>query len=80
MHEEILRSRSIGDLAQARFTITSVATQYIKPTVTPYLQRLLHEHIIRVVDAPDLDLTTDPADVRGSVIRILTADLPSINQ
>ena len=63
MHEEILRSRSLAELAEARFAIISVATQHIRPHVTPYLQGVLTEHVMRVVEAAELDLSTDPSEV-----------------
>lgn len=31
--------------------------------MTPYLQGVLYEHVVRVVEAPYLDLSTDPAEV-----------------
>lgn len=40
-----------------------IATQYVKTSVTPFLQSLLVDHVLRVVDAPMLDLSTDPAEV-----------------
>lgn len=64
MHEEILRSRSLADLAETRFAIISVATQYLRPHLTPYIQDVLKEHVMRVVEAAELDLTTDPGEVR----------------
>lgn len=63
VHEEVLRSQKLEQLAQARFAITSITTQYVKPTLTPYLQDVLYNHVIRIVDAPMLDLSTDPAEV-----------------
>lgn len=50
-------------MVKARFSITSVATQYVKPIVTPYLQQVLDVHVMSIVDTPNLDLSTDPADV-----------------
>lgn len=63
VHEEVLRSASLENLAEARFAIISVATQYIRPKVTPCLQELLTEHVMRVVEATELDLCTDPGEV-----------------
>lgn len=63
MHEEILRSRSLANIADSRFAIISLAAQYIRPNVTPYLQEVLTTHVMRVVEAANLDLTTDPGDV-----------------
>jgi len=40
-----------------------IATQYVKTSVTPFLQSLLVDHVLRVINAPMLDLSTDPAEV-----------------
>lgn len=63
MHEEILKSKSLAELAESRFAITSVAAQYIRPALTPCLQEALADNVMRVVDAHELDLTTDPGEV-----------------
>ena len=41
-----------------------VATQYLKPSLTPYLQEVLFEHVSRVTQATGLDLCVDPIEVR----------------
>lgn len=63
MHEQILRSRSLEELAATRFSIISVVTQYAKPALKPYLHNVLSAHIGRIVASEDLDLSTDPVDV-----------------
>ncbi|KAK4688659.1 Ras GTPase-activating-like protein IQGAP2/3, partial [Tremellales sp. Uapishka_1] len=68
IHEEILRSKSLSDLADSRFILTGVAAQYMRPKLTPYLQKFLTEHVMRVVDAPDLDLCTDPVEIYNRLI------------
>lgn len=68
VHEQILRSRSLEDLANTRFAITSVTTQFIRPTLAPYLVNVLLPHIQRVVQAEDLDLSTDPVDIYNRFI------------
>lgn len=66
MHEQILRSRSLEDLAATRFSIISVVTQYTKPVLKPYLHNVLSAHINRIVAADELDLSTDPVDVSST--------------
>ncbi|WWC90034.1 uncharacterized protein L201_004964 [Kwoniella dendrophila CBS 6074] len=68
VHEEILLAPTLHDLAHSRFAIISVAAQYIKPSLTPYIQDVLYDHIMRIVGAPDLDLCTDPVKIYQSVI------------
>ncbi|KAL7423921.1 iqgap-related protein [Cryptotrichosporon argae] len=68
VHEEVLRSNSLPELADARFAITSVTTQFVKPTLTPYLQRVLGDHVARVVAARDLDLCTDPVELYHRIL------------
>ena len=63
VHEEILRSRSLEDLAEARFAIIPVAMQYIRPQTLPYLQEQLTQHVMRIVETAELDLCTDPGEV-----------------
>lgn len=63
MHEQILRSRSLEELAATRFSIISVVTQYAKPALKPYLHNVLSAHIQRIVASEELDLSTDPVDV-----------------
>jgi len=76
VHDEILYSDSLATLAEARFPIVPLAAQYIRPTLTTYLQDVLSEHVIRVVEAPNLDLCTDPVEVSQcrSTPRVLVAD------
>jgi hypothetical protein len=84
VHEEILRSKELSKLTEARFAIIAVATQYIKPHVTPFLHEVLADHVARVAETAELDLTTDPGEVRGwtcSIITLLTfVDLSQIDQ
>ncbi|KAK6902926.1 hypothetical protein I203_108186 [Kwoniella mangroviensis CBS 8507] len=68
VHEEILLAPTLHDLAHSRFAINSVAAQYIKPSLTPYIQDVLYDHIMRIVGAPDLDLCTDPVKIYQSII------------
>ncbi|OCF36552.1 IQ domain-containing GTPase activating protein [Kwoniella heveanensis BCC8398] len=68
VHEEVLLAPTLHDLAHSRFAIISVAAQYIKPSVTPYIQDVLYDHVMRVVNAPDLDLCTDPVKIYHGVI------------
>ncbi|WVQ98721.1 hypothetical protein IAU59_005852 [Kwoniella sp. CBS 9459] len=68
VHEEILLAPTLHDLAHSRFPIISVAAQYIKPTLTPYIQDVLYDHVMRVVTAPELDLCTDPVKIYQGVI------------
>ncbi|TXT04877.1 hypothetical protein VHUM_03960 [Vanrija humicola] len=68
IHEQILRSRSLEELLDMRFAITNVATQYTKPTLTPYLQNTLGPHVLRIVQAEELDLSTDPVDIYNRLI------------
>lgn len=68
VHEHILRSRQLVDLEESRFAIMSLASQYIRPTITPLLQGFLTDHVMRVVTAPHLDLTTDPAEIYRRLI------------
>ncbi|RXK36438.1 hypothetical protein M231_06282 [Tremella mesenterica] len=63
VHEEILLSTTLSELAEHRFPIVSVTKQYAKPSVTPYVQEIMSEHILRVVQAQDLDLCTDPLEI-----------------
>ena len=63
VHEEILRSTSLEELADARFAITSVAMQYVRSAITPLLQHTLRDHVARVIQATDLDLSADPVEV-----------------
>ncbi|WVW83094.1 hypothetical protein I302_105112 [Kwoniella bestiolae CBS 10118] len=68
VHEEILLAPTLHDLAHSRFAIISVAAQYIKPSLTPYIQDVLYDHIMRIVGAPELDLCTDPVKIYQSII------------
>ncbi|ORX39865.1 hypothetical protein BD324DRAFT_576164 [Kockovaella imperatae] len=68
VHEEILRSTSLEELADARFAITSVAMQYTREAITPLLQGVLGEHVARVMQAQDLDLSTDPVEIYQRLI------------
>lgn len=63
VHEQVLRSRSLPELANTRFAIISVVMQFIRPHLAPYLKAVLTEHIQRVVQVDELDLSTDPVDV-----------------
>lgn len=40
-----------------------VTAQYIKPSLTPYIHDVIAPHVMRIVDAPELDLCTDPVRV-----------------
>ncbi|WWC69466.1 uncharacterized protein I206_103406 [Kwoniella pini CBS 10737] len=68
VHEEVLLAPTLHDLAHSRFPIISVAAQYIKPTLTPYIQDVLYDHIMRIVGAPELDLCTDPVKIYQNII------------
>jgi Ras GTPase-activating-like protein IQGAP2/3 len=68
VHEEVLRSQSLEALGQSRFAIVSIASQYTKPILTPYLQSVMFSHIIRIVEAPMLDLSTDPTEVSSAAV------------
>ncbi|WVR05248.1 hypothetical protein IAU60_002260 [Kwoniella sp. DSM 27419] len=68
VHEEVLLAPTLHELAHSRFAIISVAAQYIKPTLTPYIQDVLYDHVMRVVNAPDLDLCTDPVKIYQGII------------
>ncbi|WVF72140.1 hypothetical protein IAT40_006952 [Kwoniella sp. CBS 6097] len=68
VHEEILLASTLHDLAHSRFAIISVAAEYIKPSLTPYIQDVLYDHVMRVVNAPDLDLCTDPVKLYQGII------------
>ncbi|WWD15905.1 hypothetical protein CI109_100329 [Kwoniella shandongensis] len=68
VHEEILRARTLDDLVHSRFAIVPVAVQYIKPVLTPFIQEVLYDHIIRIVNASDLDLCTDPVRIYQGII------------
>lgn len=59
----MLRSSTLSDLSEARFATIPVASQYIKPNLTPYLQFVLDEHVMRVIQATELDLVMDPVEV-----------------
>lgn len=71
VHEQILRSRSLHELADTRFAIISVAMQFVKPHLAPYLRAMLTEHIQRVIQVEELDLSVDPVDIYN---RILNAE------
>jgi Ras GTPase-activating-like protein IQGAP2/3 len=81
MHEQILRSRSLEDLANTRFSIIPVVTQYAKPALKPFLHNVLAAHINRIIASDELDLSTDPVDVSFFVLgRKLTAALQPSDQ
>lgn len=63
VHQEILASASLDVLLDARFALTAVTTQYLRPTMSQLLQTILSEHVTRVVEADRLDLGTDPVEV-----------------
>lgn len=71
VHEQILRSRSLEQLADTRFAMVPVVTQFVKPLLTPYLQTVLRPHIERVIMAEELDLSVDPVEIYN---RILNAE------
>ncbi|KLT44776.1 hypothetical protein CC85DRAFT_242013 [Cutaneotrichosporon oleaginosum] len=71
MHEQVLRSRSLEDLANTRFTITPVVMQYTKPALKPFLHNALAAHINRIISSDELDLSTDPVDLYN---RLINAD------
>jgi Ras GTPase-activating-like protein IQGAP2/3 len=68
IHEQILRSRSLEELAETRFAILPVVTQFVKPLLTPYLQNVLFTHIERVIASPELDLSADPIEIYNRII------------
>lgn len=63
IHEEILRSVSLDALFESRFAIVPIASRYIKPSLTDYVQLALEKNVMRIVQAPELDLCTDPVEV-----------------
>jgi Ras GTPase-activating-like protein IQGAP2/3 len=63
VHTEVLLSKSLDSLAETRFAIVPLATQYLKPGFALYLGNVLGGHVMRIVEAPELDLTTDPLEV-----------------
>ncbi|BEJ15204.1 hypothetical protein CspHIS471_0409710 [Cutaneotrichosporon sp. HIS471] len=71
MHEQILRSRSLEELATTRFSIIPVVMQYAKPALKPFLHNALTAHINRIIASDDLDLSTDPVDLYN---RLINAD------
>lgn len=75
MQEEILRSTSIEGLCETRFGIMSITTQYVKESITPFLQDMLYGFIVRIAESPHLDLSTDPAEVSGRKISAVCADV-----
>lgn len=60
VHEDILRAPTLQDLIHSRFPIIPVTAQYIKTSLTPYIHNVIAPHVMRIVDAPELDLCTDP--------------------
>lgn len=52
----------------------SIASQYIKPSLADYVQLALEKNVMRIVQAPELDLCTDPVEV-GRYSTILRAPL-----
>jgi Ras GTPase-activating-like protein IQGAP2/3 len=68
VHEQILRSRSLQDLAETPFAIVPVATQFVRARLTPYLYNVLHNVVKRVLDSPELDLSTDPTEIYNRII------------
>ncbi|WVQ78096.1 hypothetical protein IAT38_000177 [Cryptococcus sp. DSM 104549] len=68
VHEEILRAKTLFDLVHSRFAIIPVAAQYIKPAMTPFIQDVLADHVMRIVAAPELDLCTDPVKIYMGII------------
>jgi hypothetical protein len=42
----------------------SITTQYVKESITPFLQDMLYGFVVRIAESPHLDLSTDPAEVR----------------
>nr|KIR50475.1 IQ domain-containing GTPase activating protein [Cryptococcus bacillisporus CA1280] len=60
VHEDILRAPTLQDLVHSRFPIIPVTAQYIKTSLTPYIHNVIAPHVMRIVDAPELDLCTDP--------------------
>ena len=68
VHEQILRARSLDELAETRFAIIPVATQFVKPLLTPYLQNVLYTHVERVLKSSELDLSTDPVEIYNRII------------
>jgi Ras GTPase-activating-like protein IQGAP2/3 len=58
-----LRSVALDTLFDARFAIVPIASQYIKASLTDYVQLALEKNIMRIVQAPELDLCTDPVEV-----------------
>lgn len=85
IHEEILRSVSLESLFDARFAIVPIASQYIKPSLTDYVQLALEKNVMRIIGAPELDLCTDPVEVSSDTRHMdeIVADIaavPSIYQ
>lgn len=54
---------SLEALFEARFAIVPIASQYIKPSLADYVQLALEKNVMRIVQAPELDLCTDPVEV-----------------
>lgn len=67
-----MRSVSLESLFESRFAIVPIASRYIKPSLTDYVQLALEKNVMRIVQAPELDLCTDPVEVSFMKIRSLT--------
>ncbi|WVN85310.1 uncharacterized protein L203_100455 [Cryptococcus depauperatus CBS 7841] len=70
-HEEILRAQSLVNLVHSRFTIISVTTQYVKPSLAGFIRDVIAPHIMRIISAPDLDLCSDPVKI---YMRMISAE------
>lgn len=62
-HTEVLLSQSIPHLIDTRFFLQPLTTACLKPVLQPFLQEILTMHVMRVNEAVDLDLSTDPLEV-----------------
>lgn len=67
-----MRSVSLESLFESRFAIVPIASRYIKPSLTDYVQLALEKNVMRFVQAPELDLCTDPVEVSLLEIRSVT--------
>jgi Ras GTPase-activating-like protein IQGAP2/3 len=54
---------SLEALFESRFAIVPIASRYIKPSLTDYVQLALEKNVMRIVQAPELDLCTDPVEL-----------------
>jgi Ras GTPase-activating-like protein IQGAP2/3 len=56
-------SKSIPHLVDTRFFLQPLTTACLKPVLAPFLQQILTMHVMRVSEAVELDLSTDPLEV-----------------